>query len=93
MTTPDRRQRLQGLKDTFACQTAMRFALIAFLNDESRDSSKIVSCSGACRRKAFVDEKSAPAAGGWGASWAAGAGLDFGVTPDQDSAILRIWVG
>ena len=66
MTTPDRRQRLQGLKDTFACQTAMRFALIAFLNDESRDSSKIVSCSGACRRKAFVDEKvlRLPEAGG-----------------------------
>jgi hypothetical protein len=39
-----------------------------------------------------VDEKGAPAAGGWGASWAAGAGLDFGVTPDQDSAILRIRV-
>jgi hypothetical protein len=53
---------------------------------------KIVSCSGSCRRKAFVD-KSAPAAGGWGASRAAGAGLDFGVTPDQDSAILRIQVG
>jgi hypothetical protein len=28
---------LQGLKDTFACQAARRFALIAFLDDESRD--------------------------------------------------------
>jgi hypothetical protein len=36
---------------------------------------------------------SAPAAGGWGASRAAGAGLDLGVTPDQDAAILRIQVG
>ena len=38
-------------------------------------------------------QESAPAAGGWGASRAAGAGLDFGVTPDQDAAILRIQVG
>ena len=38
MTTPDRRQRLQGLKDTFACQAARRFALIALLDDEARDS-------------------------------------------------------
>jgi hypothetical protein len=46
------------------------------------------SISGFLRR-----QKSAPAAGGWGASRAAGAGLDFGVTPDQDAAILRIRVG
>jgi hypothetical protein len=71
----------------------MRFALIAFLNAESRDSLKVVGCDSFRRRKAFVDEKNAPAAGGWGASRAAGAGLDFGVTPDQDSAILRIQVG
>jgi hypothetical protein len=40
-------------KDTFACQTAMRFALIAFLNDASRGSLKGVGCNGAYRRKAF----------------------------------------
>jgi hypothetical protein len=59
-------------KDTFACQAAMRFALIAFLNDDSRDSLKGVGCNGSCRSKAFqcsmpfVDEKvlRLPEAGG-----------------------------
>jgi hypothetical protein len=64
--------KVAGHKDTFACQTAMRFALIASLNDESRDSLQVVGRKGSCRREAFqcsmpfVDKKvlRLPEAGG-----------------------------
>jgi hypothetical protein len=69
----------------------MRFALIAFLSDEPRDS-RALSAAVAPVAERPLWTKNAPAAGGWGASQAAEAGLDFGVTPDQDPAILPIWV-
>jgi hypothetical protein len=61
----------------------------AVQQSSTRDSGKWASRSTKLHE---VPKESAPVAGG-GVGLATGAGLDFGVTPDQDGVILRIEAG